>query len=104
MYIARFSYDVLPIDRQKAIDFIHRELEAATRGRLNARLLVPLTRTQEGASLQFEVELENLDQFESFRDQGIESKDETAKWMKAFSEILRSPPIVELLRVEGSRA
>lgn len=104
MYIARFSYDVLPINRQQAIDFIHREVEAATRGRLNARLLVPLTRAQEGASLQFEVELENLDQFERFRDQGIESQDETAKWMKAFSEILRSPPTVELLRVEGSRA
>jgi hypothetical protein len=102
MYIARFSYDVLPINRQQAIAFIRREVEAASRGRLNARLLVPLTRARETASLQFEVELQNLDQLEKFRDEGIESKDETAKWMKAFSEILRSPPTVELLRVESS--
>jgi hypothetical protein len=102
MYIARFSYDVLPLNRQQAIDFIRREVEAASRKRLNARLLVPLTRAQDGASLQFEVELENLDQFEKFRDEGIESKDETGKWMKAFSEILSAPPTVELLRVESS--
>jgi hypothetical protein len=25
MYLARFSYDVLPINRQRAIDFIRRE-------------------------------------------------------------------------------
>jgi len=102
MYIARFSYDVLPINRRQAIDFIRREVEAASRKRLNARLLVPLTRAQDGASLQFEVELENLDQFEKFRDEGIESKDETGKWMNAFSEILSAPPTVELLRVESS--
>jgi hypothetical protein len=65
-------------------------------------LLVPLTRAQDGASLQFEVELENLDQFEKFRDEGIESKGETGKWMNAFSEILSAPPTVELLRVESS--
>ena len=48
MYIARFSYDVLPINRREAIDFIRREVEAASRKRLNARLLVPLTRAQDG--------------------------------------------------------
>jgi hypothetical protein len=52
------------LERRQAIDFIRREVEAASRKRLNARLLVPLTRAQDGASLQFEVELENLDQFE----------------------------------------
>ena len=102
MYIARFSYDVLPIKRRQAIDFIHREVEAAARVPLNARLLVPLTRAHGGASLQFEVELESLDQLEKFRDQGIESEDETAKWMQAFSAILLSPPTVEVLRIEDS--
>ena len=29
MYLARFSYDVLPINRQRAIDFIRRGVEAA---------------------------------------------------------------------------
>lgn len=100
MYIARFSYSVLPINRQRAMDFIHREVEAARRKQLAARLLVPLTRGHGGAALQFEVELKTLDQFEQFRERGIESDQETGKWMHAFSEILLCPPEVELLRVE----
>jgi hypothetical protein len=102
MHVARFSYDVLPVNRQQAIDFIHREVEAATRMAIKARLLVPLTRAHEGASLQFELELETLDQLEQFREAGIGSPEETAKWMKAFSAILRFPPAVELLRIAGS--
>ena len=63
MYLARFSYDVLPINRQRAIDFIKREVEAAYGKGLNARLLVPLTRGNgNGGPLQFEVELTDLDQ------------------------------------------
>jgi hypothetical protein len=104
MYIARFSYAVLPINRQRAMDFIHREVAAAQRKQLNARLLVPLTRSPGGAALQFEVELANLDQFEQFRERGIESGEKTGSWMHAFSEILISPPEVELLRVEDPRA
>ena len=101
MYIARFSYDVLPVDRQKAIDFIRREVEAASRKKLKARLLVPLTRGNGGAALQFEVELANLDQFDQFRERGIKSDAKTGKWMHAFSEILLAPPEVELLRIES---
>ena len=67
MYIARFSYFVLPVNRQRSIDFIHSEVEAARRKKLEARLLVPLTRGHGGAALQFEVELANLDQFDQFR-------------------------------------
>ena len=100
MYIARFSYSVLPVNRQRAIDFIHREVEAAARKQLKARLLVPLTRPHGGAALQFEVELPRLEQFEEFRERGIESDEETGRWMHAFSEILLCPPQVELLRVE----
>src|SRR5688572_4510736 len=100
MYIARFSYAVLPVNRQRAMDFIRREVEAAQRKKLNARLLVPLTRGHGGAALQFEVELTNLDQFDQFRERGIKSEDETHDWMHAFSEILLAPPEVELLRVE----
>jgi hypothetical protein len=102
MYIARFSYSVLPINRRRAFDFIQREVEAAQRKKLQARLLVPLTRGQGGAALQFEVELASLDDFEQFRERGIESRDETGDWMHAFSEILTAPPEVELLRVEGT--
>jgi hypothetical protein len=51
MYLARFSCDVLPANRQRAIEFIQREVEAARREGRNARLLVPLTRGQGGAAL-----------------------------------------------------
>ncbi len=100
MYVARFSYDVLPVNRQRAIDFIRREIEAAHEKRLKARLLVPLTRGQAGAALQFEVELTDLDQLDRFRHEGAGSSKETANWMHAFSEILVAPPHVEILRVD----
>jgi hypothetical protein len=99
MYIARFSYDVAPVNRQRALEFIQREVEAARRDNLNARLLVPLTRGQGGAALQFEVELTSLDQLDTLRRQGVGSSEETRSWMHAFSEILTAPPAVEILRV-----
>ena len=105
MYLARFCYDVLPVNRQRAIDFIRREVEAARGNRLNARMLVPLTRGPgEGAALQFEVELTNLDQLDQFRSRGVGSSQETSDWMHAFSEILTSPPCVEILRIEETKA
>jgi len=101
MYLARFSYDVRPVDRQRAIDFIRREVEAARSNGLNARLLVPLTRGHgDGAALQFEVELQKLDQLDQFRSRGIGSPEETGNWMHAFSEVLTGPPCVEILHVD----
>lgn len=100
MYIARFSYAVLPINRERAIEFIRRELAAAAKFPLKARLLVPLTRSHGAASLQFELELQSLDQLEQFRERGIQSEKETAEWMRQFSEILTAPPAVELLRIQ----
>lgn len=99
MYLARFSYDVLPVNRQRAIDLILREVTAARGKGLNARLLVPLTRSHGGAALQFELELTHLDQLDQFREHGVDSREETGNWMRAFSEILVSPPAVEILRV-----
>lgn len=104
MYLARFSYDVLPVNRQRAIDFILREVETARRTGLNARLLVPLTRGQGGAALQFEVELSNLDQLDQVRRRGGGSDAETGEWMHAFSAILTAPPGVEILRVDETPA
>jgi hypothetical protein len=101
MYIARFSYSVLPINRQRAVDFIQREVKAAQSNQLTARLLVPLTRGPGGAALQFEVELASLDQFDRFRERGMQSEQDTGSWMRAFSELLLSPPEVQLLRVEA---
>jgi hypothetical protein len=100
MYLARFSYDVLPINRNRALDLIRREVEAARSDGLNARLLVPLTRGMGGAALQFEVELNSLDLLDQFRQRGVGSGEETGDWMHAFSEILLAPPAVEILRVD----
>jgi hypothetical protein len=99
MYLARFSYDVLPVNRQRAIEFILREVEAARQKDLNARLLVPLTRGQGGCALQFELELAQLDQLDRFRERGMSTDEETGSWMHSFSEILIAPPAVEILRI-----
>jgi hypothetical protein len=103
MYLARFSYDVLPVHRQRAIDFIRREVEAARSNGLNARLLVPLTRGHGGVALQFEVELTKLEQLDQFRNRGIGSSEETGGWMHAFSEILIAPPAIEILRADEAQ-
>jgi len=99
-YLARFSYDVLPANRQRAVDFIRQEVEAAKGRGLNARLLVPLTRRPNGAALQFEVELASLDQLGACAI--TESTEQTESWMRAFSEVLLRPPEVELLRQEST--
>ena|SRR3712207_6776238 len=99
MYLARFSYDLLPINRERGLDFVRREVEAARQAGLNARLLVPLTRGDGGAALQFEVELTSLDQLETLRHREGPEED-TGAWMRAFSEILMRPPGVEILRVD----
>src|SRR3954452_18595343 len=61
LYLARFSYDVLPANRQRAIDLIRQEVEAARKEGRTARLLVPLPRGKGGAALRFEVEPASLD-------------------------------------------
>jgi hypothetical protein len=101
VFLARFSYEIEPVNRKRAIELILREVEAARGNGLNARLLVPLTRGQGGPALQFEVELTKLDQLDQFRHRGVGSDKETGKWMHSFSEILVSPPEVEILRVES---
>lgn len=100
MYIARFSYDVLPKHRQQAIEFIRREADAARKQGLAAKLLIPVTRAHGSAALQFEVELTGLEQLDQFRQRGMSSSEETGNWMHAFSEILCGPPVVEILRVQ----
>jgi hypothetical protein len=102
VYLARFSYDVLPANRQKAIDFIRREVAAAREKGLTAKLLVPITRGHSGAALQFELELTNLDQLDQFRQRGVTSDQETGHWMRAFSEVLLALPVVEILRLDGA--
>jgi hypothetical protein len=104
MYLARFSYSVRPVDRQRAVSFIRREVAAARAQGFEARLLVPLTRAADGAALQFETELKTLDQLEALRRHGAGSERETGEWMHAFSEVLLCPPTVEILRVDGAES
>ena len=52
MYLARFSYDVLPADRDTAIELIRRETQSPSGKALNARLLIPLTRGLGGPALR----------------------------------------------------
>src|ERR1041385_6631624 len=94
MYLARFSYDVLPVNRQRAVEFIKREVQAARARNLRARLLIPLTRGHGGAALQFEIEMRDLDELDQF------TRDEAGQWMHAFSEILTAPPEVAILRLD----
>ena len=55
--------------------------------------------------MQFEVELTGLDQLENLRHRGGGPGEEDAgDWVRAFSEILLSPPGVEILRVDGGAA
>lgn len=100
MYLARFSYDISPVDRRKAIDLIRREVKAARDRGLHARLLVPLTREPGGPGVQFEIQVTNLEEFEDFRHRGVGSDKETRDWMHEFSKVLHSPPAVEILRVD----
>jgi hypothetical protein len=99
MYIVRFSYDVVPINRDLAIELIQREVAGARARGLTARLLIPLTRAHGGPSLHYEVELERLDLLDELRSTGIGSAEATGDWMREFSPLLVTPPAVEILRV-----
>jgi hypothetical protein len=104
MYLARFSYDIAPANRQRALQCMHQELDAARKKGLEARILIPLTRAHGGPALQFELALNSLDQLDEFRQRGSGGPTETSNWMHAFSEILLAPPAVEILRVHEARA
>lgn len=99
MYLARFSYTITPVDRDRAVHLLQQEVTAAREQGLEARLLVPLTRPPGGAALQYEVVLPNLDRFETFRDQGMGGEEETRSWLRELSQIMPEPPSVELLRI-----
>jgi hypothetical protein len=102
MYLARFCYDVLPANRQKAIEFIRREVKAAREQGMQAKLLIPITRGRGEAALHFELELSSLDQLDQFRERGVSSGEETGNWMHAFSEILLCPPAVAIFRLDAA--
>lgn len=104
MYIARFSYSIKPIDRDRAIELLAQEVAAARSQRLESRLLIPLTRASGGAALVVEVTLSSLDQLEPFRERGLGAADETRAWLRELSELLLEPPVVELLRIAGTEA
>src|SRR5687768_3900279 len=104
MYVARFSYSIKPIDRERALELLAKEVEAARGQGLEARLLVPLTRPPGGGALQYELVLTSLDAFETFREQGVGGETGTRAWLRDLSAILLEPPTVELLRVAEATA
>ena len=102
MYLARFSYAICPVDRDRALDLLRQQVVAAQGSGLEARLLVPLTRVSGGAALQVEVTMPTLDTFDTFREQGVGGETGTRSWARALSELLLEPPAVELLRISFS--
>ena len=104
MFIARFSYSIKPVDRERALALLGQEVEAARGQGLEARLLVPLTRPQGGPALQYELVLPSLDTFEAFREEGVGGEDSTRVWLRDLSAILLEPPAVELLRINATTA
>ena len=104
MYIARFSYSIKPVDRERALALLGQEVEAARGQGLEARLLVPLTRPPGGPALQYELVLPDLDAFEAFREEGVGGEASTRAWLRDLSAILLEPPAVELLRVAAAAA
>jgi len=103
-FIARFSYSIKPVDRERALALLGQEVDAARGQGLEARLLVPLTRAQGGPALQYELVLPTLDAFEAFREEGVGGEDSTRAWLRDLSTILLEPPAVELLRIAGTTA
>lgn len=99
MYVARFSYSIKPVDRDRAIALLAQGLAAARTQEMGGWLFIPVTRPAGGAALEVQVELSSLDQLETFRERGMGSADETRAWMQELSGILLEPPAVELLRV-----
>ena len=81
MYVARFSYSIKPVDRERALGLLGQEVEAARGQGLEARLLVPLTRPPGGAALQYELVLPDLDAFEAFREEGLGGEESTRAWL-----------------------
>jgi hypothetical protein len=63
MYLARFSYAIKPIDRERAAGVLEQEVAAARAQGLEARLLIPLTRPPGGGALLVDVVLPTLDRF-----------------------------------------
>jgi hypothetical protein len=102
MYVARFSYNFKPIDRDRAVILLEQEVAAARAQGLETRLLIPLTRPPGGGALQVDVLLPNLDRFETFRGEGLGSEEGTRDWLRELSTILLEPPTVELLRIAGT--
>jgi hypothetical protein len=100
MYLARFSYDLVPANPQRAIEFIRREVAAVREKGLTAKLLVLITREHNRDALQFEPELSSLAQLDQFRQRGSSTDEETGNWMHAFGEIPLAPPMVEILRLD----
>ena len=101
MYLVRFCYELKPTDRDTALKIVRREAQAAAEKGYTGRLLIPLTRGEGGAALEYELEVPSLDEIETFREAAIDSdEDATHDWMREFSHLLLAPPIVTIYRID----
>ncbi|HEV8340352.1 MAG TPA: hypothetical protein VGR25_11960 [bacterium] len=100
MYLVRFAYDVLPVNRDRAAGLIRQEVVAAKARGLSARLLVPLTRGRGEPALEYEVEIPTLDTLDEYRTTAMGSAKKTQDWMHEFSEFLTQPPAVTVYRLD----
>jgi hypothetical protein len=103
LYLVRFAYDVLPMNRDRAVALIRQEVAAAKDRGLTARLLVPLTRGRGEPALEYEVEISTLDELDEYRTTAMGSAKKTQDWMREFSEFLTQPPAVTVYRLDKGR-
>lgn len=101
MYVARFSYDFAPKDRDEAMELIRREVLDARQLGLTARLLVPFTRASAYVALQFEIEIPDLNGLDAFRHRVSSGDSAKTAWMHKLAAILRTPPQVEILHLHS---
>lgn len=103
MYVARFSYDFAPKDRDEAMELIRREVQDARQLSLTARLLVPFTRASACVALQFEIEIQDLNALHDFRNRVSSGDSAKTEWMHRLATILRNPPQVEILHLHSEK-
>lgn len=103
MYLVRFAYDVLPVNRDAAVELIRLEVAAAKRRGFSARLLVPLTRGRGEPALEYEVEIPTLETLDEYRTTAMGSAGKTQDWIRKFSKILTQPPAVTVYRLDEGR-
>jgi hypothetical protein len=100
MYIARFFYEFALKDRDEALGLVMREHRRAQQLGLTARVLVPFTSSSTDVSLQFEMDVHDLNELETFRHQELGQPQESH--VRRSAEAFAVPPHVEIFHLRAS--